>query len=262
MNVGRIAISLLVFVVVAAIAFGGWYLVSNVFLEGGRQEREAAAAKALKDQGVLVIIEPGTKRVSTVNFCGKPVTEEQVLLLKDLHRLGVLMANGSEVPPSFMDVVSQVGSVNSLALSDTEVRGEALDKIGQMSNLDSLSLKNVHVTDENLDAISSLTNVKILDLSDTDITDAGLVKLSSMKGVHWLLLSGTKVTDNGASELSKMELKRLTLLDTAVTDEAIKQLQELLPNMKVDSGARPAEEKTPEEKTPEGEPAQAADSGE
>lgn len=247
MNVGRVGLGLVVFLVVAAVVFGGWYLVDNVFLEGGRQAREAEAAQGLKGLGTIVIVEPDSKRASTVNFCAQPITAEHLSHLKNLHRLGTLLANGSELPEGFMDTVAGLGSINSLAISDTKLSVDDLNQIKQLSNLDSLYLKKVAVKDENLDAISSLSGLKILDLSDTQITDAGLAKLVPLQGLHWLLLSGTQVTDEGVVDLSKIPLKRITLFDTVVTPEAVKKLQEQLPDAKIELGNRPAEEIPPAE---------------
>ena len=92
------------------------------------------------------------------------------------------------------------------------------------------------VTDAGLVHLKGLTSLQYLGISDnTKITDAGLVHLKGLTELQSLNLGLTKVTDAGLAHLKGLtSLKKLWLYNTKVTAAGVKQLQQALPNCKID----------------------------
>lgn len=98
-----------------------------------------------------------------------------------------------------------------------------------------LDLEGTQVTDAGLAHLKGLTNLKSLDLYYTRVTDAGLVHLKGLKNLEWLRLEGTQVTDAGLVHLKGLtKLQTLSLYSTQVTPEGVKDLQQALPNCKIE----------------------------
>ena len=79
-----------------------------------------------------------------------------------------------------------------------------------------------------------VTSVETLYLFGCDITDARLVHLSGLNKLSTLDLSDTHVTDSGLVHLKWLtKLTFLNVQGTEVTDAGVRELQEALPNLKI-----------------------------
>ncbi len=104
-------------------------------------------------------------------------------------------------------------------------------------NLVSVDLSATNVTDQVVAQLVSAKNLRAIRLAETGVTDASIDSLLNIPTLESINLYGTKVTDAGVSRLATMtQLKHLYLWQTSVTPEAIKLLQEKLPNCKIVTG--------------------------
>ncbi len=145
-----------------------------------------------------------------------------------------------------------------LWLDHTQITDNGLAHLVQLTNLQSLSLYGTAVTDEGLVHLKGLTNLKDLSLYDTKVTDVGLAVLkdlelvdftipsaaktdlglknylASLKPPSQLHLGEWKITDTGLIHLKQLvNLKRLDLIGTKVTDAGVADLQMALPNCEI-----------------------------
>ena len=79
-----------------------------------------------------------------------------------------------------------------------------------------------------------------IDLLGTQVTDAGLVHLKGLSSLNWLDLDGTQLTDAGLIDLKGLSsLERLDLHQTQVTEGGVQELQQALPNCKIELWSAP-----------------------
>jgi hypothetical protein len=100
-----------------------------------------------------------------------------------------------------------------------------------------LDLSNAQLPAEAWDALPSLKHLSRLHLQGSNATDAVLTKLKGLPHLEYLNLYGTAVTDAGLGHLAGLKsLKSLYLWQTQVTPEGVQQLQQKLPDLRVDRG--------------------------
>ena len=104
-----------------------------------------------------------------------------------------------------------------------------------LKNLGVLQIWATVITDAGLVHLKGLTKLEALSLSHTKVTDAGLVHLKGLKNLVSLQIVHTNITDAGLVHLEGLTgLKELFLMNTKVTDAGVKQLQQALPNCKIE----------------------------
>ena len=123
-----------------------------------------------------------------------------------------------------------------------------LSVLSGLNGLVSLHLGGTDVTDEGLSHLAGLASLKRLHLEKTKVTDSGLAHLGKLENLAYLNLYETAVTDAGLRHLSGLEsLKNLYLWQTQVTPDGVTQLQEALPDCKIDLGWEEPEAPSDEE---------------
>jgi Leucine-rich repeat (LRR) protein len=100
-----------------------------------------------------------------------------------------------------------------------------------------LDLSNATLPAEAWHVLPSLTNLTKLHLQGSNATDATLAGLKNLPHLEYLNLYGTAVSDAGLVHLAGLKnLKSLYLWQTKVTPEGVRQLQQKLPDLRVDRG--------------------------
>ncbi len=146
----------------------------------------------------------------------------------------------SKVYPGALSFESQQSAL--LTFTAVSLRGN-LDDAGfeklksVIPQLVTVDLSATKITDKSVTELVHSKNLRVVRLAETEITDASIDSLLAIRTLESINLYGTKVTDAGVSRLAAMtQLKNLYLWQTAVTPEAIKVLQEKLPNCKIVTG--------------------------
>lgn len=118
-----------------------------------------------------------------------------------------------------------------------------------LPELVSADLSATLITDKSISMLGAAKNLRQLRLAETGITDAAIDSLLKLPALDSLNLYNTKVTDTGVLKLASIpSLKRLYLWLTAVTPEAVKALQEKLPDCEIVTGVVSSTDAPPEEK--------------
>ena len=201
--------------------------------------------KALKDFEVPAPIkEAVTKLIPslTVDTAKVSATESAVIppAVDPDDALKSAVATISKQYPGALSFESQQS--NLLAFTAVSLR-KNLDDAGfeklkpVVSQLVTVDLSATNITDQSVSQLATAKHLRVIRLAETAVTDASIDSLLNIPTLQSINLYGTKVTDAGVSRLSSLtQLKHLYLWQTAVTPEAIKLLQQKLPNCKIVTG--------------------------
>ena len=127
-------------------------------------EQEAAAKLSeLQRHGksiYLVISEPPDKRVTSINFCGKPVGEDALALVPKLYRVITVNAGDCKITNDQLKYFSGLSILNNLILNDTPVTDAGLVHLRPLSNLGTLYLSGTQISDRGLDDVAALNQTE------------------------------------------------------------------------------------------------------
>lgn len=212
-------------------------------------ENGADPTKALKDFTVPAPIQEAISKIAPSGAARSAGEGEDADEGEDAHApaakpddaLKTAVATISKEFPGALSFESQQSTM--LTFTAVSLRGN-LDDAG-FKKLESVTpqfvtvdLSATKVTDQAVAQLESAKGLRLVRLAETGITDAAIDTLLKLPGLESINLYGTKVTDAGVSKLSAMtSLKRLYLWKTAVTPEAVKAIQEKLPNCEIVTGA-------------------------
>lgn len=220
-----------------ALVLGGILVVGWLVRNQRRSADETNARDALRQLGALVVMDADRKHVHSVNLSLPAVDErfeEAMQLLPKLHDLEVLTLSGTAVTDKQLKYVAHCSRLTSLLLRRTGIGDAALDHITGLHDLVTLYLDRTNITADSLDRIGRLTNLAILDLSETKI-DGDLAGLSSLNNLQHLLLNRVDLSDEAMETLGRLKrLRRLTIVDSHVSDQAINKLEQARPDIRVD----------------------------
>lgn len=117
-----------------------------------------------------------------------------------------------------------------------------------LKSLVSIHLGGTDISDAGLSHLAGLASLKRLHLERTRVTDTGLAHLAKLENLAYLNLYETGVTDAGLRHLRGLKsLKNLYLWHTKVTPDGVEQLQEALPECRIDLGWEEPEAPSDEE---------------
>jgi hypothetical protein len=201
----------------------------------GQFDAEQEAREELTKRGALVIAEPGSRAVSSVNFPDKDVDDETLALLEPLYRLTSLNLGGANMSDEQMKHLAGLSSLASLVLSNTPITDDGLAHLDKLRQLEVIHLRNTAVSDTGLAHLGALTEMKIIDISRTKVTDEGLRHLTGLKKLSWLLIQDLPITDAGLEHLHELKnLKELTLTGTDATPDGIAAIRKAIPGLAID----------------------------
>ncbi|HEX2751400.1 MAG TPA: c-type cytochrome domain-containing protein [Verrucomicrobiales bacterium] len=193
--------------------------------------------KSGADLGDGVSIPGGGGGVFTVDALSEGLKDVDQALLESLTREHVIIR-----PLSKNKRVVEV----DFSHSDRMYSDLKLSELAPMAlNIYALDLSRTKVKDADLAALSGMKNLQTLILSKTEISDAGIAHLAGNTALESLNLYNTMVSDAAIPGLSGLKaLKKVFVWNSKVTDAGVKQLQEAIPGVSVNSGAM-AEKITP-----------------
>jgi hypothetical protein len=162
------------------------------------------------------------------------VDDDGLVCCESLPDLEVLeLGNNRAVTDKGLVHLQNLKKLKVLYLYDCSVIGIGVTHLAALPKLEALELLRSPVTYEGLIAISRLQGLTYLGLAETPIVDDDLSALKSLNNLKELRLWNTAVTDAGLVHLEGLVgLQRLEL-PTAISDEALKRLQEALPDCQI-----------------------------
>jgi hypothetical protein len=168
------------------------------------------------------------------------------------------LSNGlSDVPPALIEsltkdhIIVRPLSKNKRVVevdfshSDRAYKDLRLAELAPIAlNIYKLDLSRTRVKDADLAALAGMRNLASLILSRTEITDAGLAQITANAALEEINLYSTMVTDAGLAHLGALKaLKKVYLWQSQATEAGAKRLEEAVPGVVVNIGAKAAEDK-------------------
>ncbi|MDP7206464.1 MAG: hypothetical protein QGH11_12895, partial [Pirellulaceae bacterium] len=103
-----------------------------------------------------------------------------------------------------------------------------------------LDMSLLGISDKSLVHLQPLTKLRRLDLlysegfGGTNLTDEGMATLATLTQLTSLNLVGARISDAGLGQLAPLvALRQLQISNAPVSDEAVKRLQEALPDCRI-----------------------------
>jgi Leucine-rich repeat (LRR) protein len=190
-------------------------------------KREEAAA--------AVILKSG----ATVEWDGNPSGPtwlRKVLGERFLGHVKVVNFLFAEVTDRTLEPLHDLSQLKELDLSFSSIADGVLVRLRGLPELRTLNFTDTDVTDADLEKLAALKQLEHLSLSGTSVTDVGLEELVGLNKLHTLSFSATKVpgTKLSGSEAQIMKQLKSIELRRARFTEAVKKLQQALPNCRIE----------------------------
>jgi hypothetical protein len=178
------------------------------------------------------------------------ITGAGLMHLSDLRNLKSVFVAPSALSNQQLDALRELPELEALELSNAAISEEdrhtldeeerhpirSADPYIRLPAMPHLRGLNLYQAAFRGDGLEHLTGIEVLDLSYTEVGDDAMPKFEAMRNLRSVSLAGTKITDAGLEHLKGLtQLRELSLKDTKVTAEAIKRLQQALPNCKIES---------------------------
>jgi hypothetical protein len=161
------------------------------------------------------------------------ITDAGLARLGGLH-LSILRLHDTQVTDAGLIYLKGMRGLSQLDLGHTEISDAALAHLSGKTGLTHLHLRATRITDAAVAQLIRLKNLAYLDLGETQVTDAAVMQLNGLTRLEILGLSETNVTDIGLARLKLLSnLSSLDLRGTQVTDAGVKELQQVLPSLKI-----------------------------
>jgi hypothetical protein len=166
---------------------------------------------------------------------GSSTTNAHLAFISPLTSLGVLVLQDCKITDTGLVHLKTLRRLEELYLDNNAITDAGLSCLTGLTHLKRLSLEGTHLSGEGLAHLRELGRLEELCLDYTDVTDSGVAHLRELTALRWVYLNNTKVTDAGLFELRGLtSLCVLHVRGTRVTDAATKEIQRMLPNVKVD----------------------------
>ena len=179
---------------------------------------------------------PELSDVNTVAITGELVDDKVIEALAGLHKL---IHADLRCPKLTGKGLRQLSELTGLSLHDAaNVTAEGIEELAQLPKFYSLMIDGyfhkVQLTERHIDAVTKLKLTEFL-TDAVGIDDALLTRLSKMETLQVLVLNKSPITDTGLAELKKLKgLTNLSLVGTKVTAAGVVDLQQALPNCKIE----------------------------
>jgi hypothetical protein len=225
--------------------------LENVFLDNAK----------VTDAGLKLV--GRVERIKRLYLSGTTITDDGLAHLKGMQNLESLTLDDTPITGSGLAHLKTLTNLSELSLLRTKLTADGfaagIAGLKELKHLRDLCLMETNLTDAWLAPLAELPAVEILSLGDTRVSNAGLAQVAKMPALRWLDLRrtrigdagilhllaakqleglnlfGTQVTAKGLAHIGKLpQCKRLLLSRGNLTDRQQRELERLLPGMRID----------------------------
>ncbi|MEW4486838.1 hypothetical protein AB1L42_02085 [Thalassoglobus sp. JC818] len=185
--------------------------------------RRAAANVKVNSDGV----------VTEVDYRGKKINDEYLLILPRLSGLQSVLLNETEITDAGLETLGKIETLRNLDLRDCAISNDGLAHLVGLKELRALRLSGksgaTTVDDEGMESVGQLTNLKALLLDFLWVSGDGLAKLNGLENLEELYLAGTLVGDEDLKQVQQFpKLKKLRISKLSqVTGAGLTHVQDL-----------------------------------
>ena len=191
----------------------------------------------LPGKGVSMLLAGALAVGSSAAVAQRPIQRPgQVLLVPDSPPIGSGLKDSSPQAEALRAQGAQVDlerAVPTVIWTDERLTDEQLPLLKDIAQLEKLVIRDRPITDDGLLAIKDLQHLWVLNLSNTKVTDGVLKTIQSLIRLKRLYLGGTAVTDALLKPLCEMPELSYLELPPQISDGAIAQFRDALPQTKV-----------------------------
>jgi hypothetical protein len=198
---------------------------------------DLATCTEVTDEGLIPVVHRST--LHSLNLVETQVTDRTVAALAALPSLQSLCLNSTPVSGNGL---SGLRHLKILGLRETNLRTDFARELEALQELEDLDLSGGPLVDADFDTIVKLPNLRVLQIASTRV-GRGVRKLAACKRLVALNLYDTRINDEDLAALANLNLDRLCLGSTAVTDKSLPVLQRMNPLRHLwinDTGISPA----------------------
>ncbi len=172
----------------------------------------------------------GLTNLKELVLSGTDVTDESFRALQNMKQLEVFRIRKTRIDGSGFQIFK--GSpLRVIEAGKTQFGLHGYKYVGGMPNLEVLATSEASVNDNALRGVRACGNLRELSIGNNMITDTGLKSLGGLKNLEKLSLSNNSaITQFGLGVMKRLKnVKFLDINGTKCSDQAARELQELLP---------------------------------
>jgi Leucine-rich repeat (LRR) protein len=217
---------------------------------------------------IAVAQAPDPATVRALRLDKTATTDADLAMIADKHpNLVELTLSETKITDAGLVPLTKLTKLRKIRISKTAITDDAAKVLAQIPTLEDIDVSQTHFGDKGLKALQPLTKLKRLNLYTTKITNKGLIVLKDFKSrktlvwfnidkcsltdkavpflfplekLEWLHLGRTRLSDEGLITLAELKtLKEISVTNTQVTLDGIKQFKLVLPQCKVNENISP-----------------------
>lgn len=212
-------------------AFFGWQR------REARLDAEEKTAKAtIESAGGLVIMDVNRVHPATLNLANTPddSLDEVVENSQTLRFLKVFDLTNKPITDKHASQLAQLSRLTSLHISGTQIGDAGLQKLTRLSKLQTLLVANTKMTDIGIGHLGRISSLVVLDLSGNQL-NGDLAPLVQLPKLQWLVIKDVSLSPKALTQLGAIKsLRRLTTSEDALSDDQIRELKKLNPELNVE----------------------------
>lgn len=169
-------------------------------------------------------------RCRQIGFHNVPISDNSLHALADVENLYHLSLQATDLTDNGVAVLSRMPQIQRLYLASNSISDVGLRHLRNLPDLYSLQLVGANITGYGLEHLTVHKSLTSLELDNNSIGDEGVPFLAAIPSLEILTLGSTKIGDAGLAQLQPLsKLSRLRLRDTAVTDAGLEHLKAIKP---------------------------------
>jgi hypothetical protein len=173
------------------------------------------------------------ERLESLDVGGAAITGDGVEKLH-LPRLKMLDLSGTGVGDSAVAHLAEMASYKDLRLGMTKVTHQGINSLEAQTALETLGLAYSQISGPGFESIKNCRNLRSLNLNCTNAADEDLQWVAALTKLEDIQLKETGITDAGLKSCENLpKLRYILLNDTAVSQQAVEQFRDALPNCQV-----------------------------
>ena len=206
-------------------------------IQGVRLKGLMLATHSMTSRGMAKFLHhPELADCTTIAMNGQNMEDDVLAAISKLTKLtGVVFQTGPKLTGQGIGLLRELKELTGLTLLHTPgLSAEALEQLQTLPKLDTLNIDGFRFTEQHLAAITKF-KLKQLLTHEAGIDDAMVARFAEMQTIEKLGFSNSPITDAALPELKQLKgLVILYLFGTKVTAAGVADLQQALPNCKIE----------------------------
>lgn len=171
--------------------------------------------------------------LKSLNLRWNQIEGDGLRYLDGMENLETLILNVNQINDAGVTHLQGLTNLRVLNLSMNQITDNSLGYLSGMGSLKSLNLSLNQINGSGLINFSNLDELSTLDISSNEITDESLAGIGEIKSLNTLYIMWNELSGEGLANLNGMSRLNELYIDYSMDEENVAQLQEQLPNLKI-----------------------------